>query len=93
MTKRIPAQRLGEPEELANLAAYLCSDYAAWLSGQIITLDGGEVRACAVVTSCACSIAVLCLLSHLRRCSPSRSRESSMHFQLCPSSNGTSSRT
>lgn len=42
MTKRIPAQRLGEPEELANLAAYLCSDYAAWLSGQIITLDGGE---------------------------------------------------
>jgi 2,4-dienoyl-CoA reductase [(3E)-enoyl-CoA-producing], mitochondrial len=44
MTARLPAQRLGEPEELANLAAYLVSDYASWLSGQVVTLDGGEVR-------------------------------------------------
>ncbi len=43
MTARLPAQRLGEPEELANLAAYLVSDYASWVSGQIFTLDGGEV--------------------------------------------------
>jgi len=33
---------LAQVDEIANLAAYLCSDYAAWVSGQIITLDGGE---------------------------------------------------
>ena len=42
MLGMIPANRTGEVEEIANLAAYLCSDYAAWISGQIITLDGGE---------------------------------------------------
>ena len=39
---RSPSQRLGTPEELANLATYLVSDYASWMSGQIVTLDGGE---------------------------------------------------
>lgn len=51
MTERLPAKRLGKPEELANLAAYLVSDYASWVSGQVITLDGGEVscaRSCAL---------------------------------------------
>lgn len=42
MLDMIPANRTGEVDELANLVSYLCSDYAAWLSGQIITLDGGE---------------------------------------------------
>jgi len=42
MLDMIPAGRTGEVEELANLVTYLCSDYAAWLSGQIVTLDGGE---------------------------------------------------
>uniref|UniRef100_A0A7S0J8B2 Uncharacterized protein n=1 Tax=Calcidiscus leptoporus TaxID=127549 RepID=A0A7S0J8B2_9EUKA len=42
MLDMIPANRAGEVEEIANLTAYLCSDYAAWISGQIITLDGGE---------------------------------------------------
>ncbi|TTA40565.1 2,4-dienoyl-CoA reductase, mitochondrial [Bagarius yarrelli] len=42
MIERIPVGRLGTPGELANLAAYLCSDYANWVSGAIIRLDGGE---------------------------------------------------
>lgn len=42
MLGRIPVGRLGTPEEIANLAAYLCSDYASWVSGAIIRMDGGE---------------------------------------------------
>jgi NAD(P)-dependent dehydrogenase (short-subunit alcohol dehydrogenase family) len=40
---RIPLQRLGQHQELANLAAYLISDFSAYLTGEVITLDGGEV--------------------------------------------------
>ncbi|XP_028836332.1 2,4-dienoyl-CoA reductase [(3E)-enoyl-CoA-producing], mitochondrial [Denticeps clupeoides] len=39
---RMPVGRLGTPGEIANLAAYLCSDYASWVSGAIIRMDGGE---------------------------------------------------
>lgn len=42
--ERIPAGRLGEVEELANLATYLVSDYSTWLSGESIGFDGGEYR-------------------------------------------------
>ncbi|XP_045070775.1 2,4-dienoyl-CoA reductase [(3E)-enoyl-CoA-producing], mitochondrial [Coregonus clupeaformis] len=42
MIGRIPVGRLGTPGEIANLAAYLCSDYASWVSGAIIRMDGGE---------------------------------------------------
>ena len=42
LTERLPARRLGVPEELANLASYLVSPYASWLNGQLVTLDGGE---------------------------------------------------
>lgn len=42
--KSIPAGRLGEKEELANLIAYLVSDYASWLNGEVINFDGGEFR-------------------------------------------------
>ncbi|XP_027224751.2 2,4-dienoyl-CoA reductase [(3E)-enoyl-CoA-producing], mitochondrial isoform X1 [Penaeus vannamei] len=42
--ERIPAGRLGEVEELANLATYLVSDYSTWLSGETIALDGGSFR-------------------------------------------------
>jgi NAD(P)-dependent dehydrogenase (short-subunit alcohol dehydrogenase family) len=41
--KRIPLQRTGDHQELANLAAYLVSDFSAYLTGEVITLDGGEV--------------------------------------------------
>lgn len=41
--QRIPAGRLGQPEELANLASYLLSDYSSWMTGQVIDFDGGEL--------------------------------------------------
>lgn len=41
--KRIPIGRLGDKEELSNLAAYLLSDYANWMTGQVIDMDGGEL--------------------------------------------------
>ena len=39
---RIPLKRFGEHEELANLAAYLVSDYSGYITGDIVTIDGGE---------------------------------------------------
>ncbi len=39
---RIPLGRVGEHSELANLAAYLISDMAAYITGDVITIDGGE---------------------------------------------------
>jgi NAD(P)-dependent dehydrogenase (short-subunit alcohol dehydrogenase family) len=41
-TKRIPLKRVGEHQELANLAAYLVSDFSAYINGEVITIDGGE---------------------------------------------------
>lgn len=40
--ERIPLKRVGEHQELANLAAYLISDYSAYVNGEVITIDGGE---------------------------------------------------
>ena len=42
-TSRIPLHRVGEHQELANLAAYLLSDYSGYITGECITIDGGEV--------------------------------------------------
>lgn len=39
---RIPLKRVGNHQELANLAAYLMSDYSAYINGEVITIDGGE---------------------------------------------------
>jgi NAD(P)-dependent dehydrogenase (short-subunit alcohol dehydrogenase family) len=41
-SKRVPLQRNGEHQELANLAAYLVSDFSAYINGEIVTIDGGE---------------------------------------------------
>lgn len=38
----IPLGRVGEHQELANLAAYLVSDYSSYINGEVITIDGGE---------------------------------------------------
>ncbi|GAB3947410.1 SDR family oxidoreductase [Spirosoma harenae] len=40
---RIPLKRVGEHGELANLAAFLLSDYSSFITGESITIDGGEV--------------------------------------------------
>ena len=42
MAKKVPLQRVGEHQELANLAAYLISDFAAYINGEVVTIDGGE---------------------------------------------------
>lgn len=40
--KRVPLKRVGENQELANLAAFLISDFAGYINGEVITIDGGE---------------------------------------------------
>ncbi|KAF9116142.1 hypothetical protein BGX30_006067 [Mortierella sp. GBA39] len=42
MIDRVPLRRVGNKEELANLAAYLVSDYAGYINGEVVTIDGGE---------------------------------------------------
>ncbi len=42
MKKKIPLRRVGEHQELANLAAYLMSDFSAYINGEVIVIDGGE---------------------------------------------------
>jgi 7-alpha-hydroxysteroid dehydrogenase len=44
MLKHTPLKRLGEPEDMANAALFLCSPAAAWISGQILTVSGGGVQ-------------------------------------------------
>lgn len=39
---RVPLSRTGEHQELANLAAFLMSDFAEFINGETITIDGGE---------------------------------------------------
>ncbi|MFY0601485.1 MAG: SDR family oxidoreductase [Cyclobacteriaceae bacterium] len=39
---KVPVGRVGDHQELANLAAYLVSDYSAYVNGEVITIDGGE---------------------------------------------------
>jgi 3-oxoacyl-[acyl-carrier protein] reductase len=41
LTKRIPMQRLGLPSEVAKLVRFLASDDAGYITGQVITIDGG----------------------------------------------------
>lgn len=38
---RLPMRRLGEPDDIAAAALYLCSDAASWVTGHVLTIDGG----------------------------------------------------
>ncbi|WP_353185607.1 SDR family oxidoreductase [Parapedobacter lycopersici] len=38
----VPLKRVGDHQELANLAAFLLSDFAGYINGETITIDGGE---------------------------------------------------
>jgi NAD(P)-dependent dehydrogenase (short-subunit alcohol dehydrogenase family) len=40
--KKIPLGRVGEHQELANLAAFLVSDFSSYINGEVVTIDGGE---------------------------------------------------
>jgi len=42
MAKKVPLKRVGDHQELANLAAYLVSDFSAYINGEVVTIDGGE---------------------------------------------------
>ena len=40
--RSIPWGRLGMPDEVANAALFLCSDAATWVTGQTLSVDGGQ---------------------------------------------------
>jgi len=40
--QRVPLRRFGEPREIADLAAFLVSDGAGYINGEVVTIDGGE---------------------------------------------------
>jgi len=42
IAKKVPLGRVGEHQELANLAAYLVSDFSSYVNGEVVTIDGGE---------------------------------------------------
>lgn len=44
MLEHTPIKRLGEPEDMASAALFLCSPAASWVSGQILTVSGGGVQ-------------------------------------------------
>ena len=37
----MPVKSFGQPEEIANICAFLCSDEATWINGAVISVDGG----------------------------------------------------
>jgi NAD(P)-dependent dehydrogenase (short-subunit alcohol dehydrogenase family) len=41
LTAQIPLQRLGRPEEVASAVAFLCSDEASFITGEILDVNGG----------------------------------------------------
>ncbi|PIX16222.1 MAG: 3-oxoacyl-ACP reductase, partial [Elusimicrobia bacterium CG_4_8_14_3_um_filter_50_9] len=43
MLEAIPLKRLGRPEDVANLVSFLCSDESAYITGQVVRIDGGMV--------------------------------------------------
>ncbi|HEV8597592.1 MAG TPA: SDR family oxidoreductase, partial [Candidatus Dormibacteraeota bacterium] len=43
ITSRTPLGRFGTTEEIASAVAFLCSDEAAFITGQVLAVDGGLV--------------------------------------------------
>ena len=41
--KSIPAGRMGTPDEIAEVALFLASPHARWMTGQVLTVDGGQL--------------------------------------------------
>ena len=45
LVAQVPLGRLGQPEEIANAIAFLLSDEASFITGQVLTADGGVTTA------------------------------------------------
>ena len=42
---KVPVGRIGQPEDIANMVVYLCSERASFVNGALIEVDGGVTRA------------------------------------------------
>ena len=40
---RLPLRRIGEPDDIAKAATFLCSDAASWITGHTLVVDGGAL--------------------------------------------------
>jgi NAD(P)-dependent dehydrogenase (short-subunit alcohol dehydrogenase family) len=45
MAKKVPLKRVGDHQELANLAAYLVSDFSAYVNGEVVVIGGEWLKA------------------------------------------------
>ena len=43
VNNHVPLKRVGQPEEIGAMVVYLCSDQGAWISGQLYSVDGGQL--------------------------------------------------
>lgn len=43
VAKEVPLGRVGEPKDMGKLVAFLCSDAASYITGQMIAVDGGQI--------------------------------------------------
>ncbi len=43
IARRLPLQRLGEPDDIAKAALFVASDAASWMTGQVLVVDGGAL--------------------------------------------------
>ena len=68
VTERIPAGRLGEIPELANLAAYLVSDYSSWITGEVTCLQYQHI----IAVKCKPRGVLLSLIAYTGRLRPKK---------------------
>src|ERR1700676_4346226 len=52
LCETIPVRRMGQPNEIGDLCAYLCSPQAGYLTGQTIVVDGGVNRSIYILRRC-----------------------------------------
>ena len=43
LSKQVPLERLGKPNDIAGMVAFLSSEYASYITGQVFVVDGGMV--------------------------------------------------
>jgi NAD(P)-dependent dehydrogenase (short-subunit alcohol dehydrogenase family) len=43
LAKSLPLGRIGQPDDIASAALFLCSDRASWITGQVLVIDGGAI--------------------------------------------------